>query len=134
MNEKPERIKLVRSHTMKSLRLCESHQFSGSVVKRFLSIFSALILNSGVDRGMPNLAAAPTGPNTRPELPFRASSMMFFSCASSLRGSSMWRLDSVAADGKSNQLSSIEKNVRLAKDPNVRSCGSPSMASHSNEP
>jgi len=59
VNEKPERIKLVRSHTMKSLRLCESHQFSGSVVKRFLSIFSALILNSGVDRGMPNLAAAP---------------------------------------------------------------------------
>src|SRR5713226_8911711 len=94
---------------MKSLRLCESHQFSGSVLKRFLSIFSALILDSSVDRGMPNLAAAPRGPNTRPELPFRASSMMFFSCASSLRASSMWRLDSVAADGKDNQLSSIEK-------------------------
>jgi len=34
---------------------------SGSVVKRFLSIFSALILNSGVDRGMPNLAGGPHG-------------------------------------------------------------------------
>ncbi len=34
--------------------------------------------------------------------------MMFFSCASSLRGSSTWRFDSVAEGGNGNQLSSIE--------------------------
>src|SRR5258706_14535600 len=92
-----------------TLRLRKGPQLSGFVLKQFLSIFSALIFDSSVDRGMPNLAAAPVGPNTRPRLAFRASSMMFFSCASSLRGSSMWLLDSVAADGKDNQLSSIEK-------------------------
>src|SRR5229473_4178068 len=86
-----------------------SPQISDKVLKRFLSIFSALIFDSSVDRGMPNLAAAPVGPNIRPRLAFRASSMMFFSCASSLRGSSMWRFDSVAGSGSGNQLSSIEK-------------------------
>src|SRR5271170_1504650 len=91
-----------------TLRLRKGPQLSGSTLKRFLSIFSTLILDSSVDRGMPNLAAAPVGPNTRPELAFRASSMMFFSCASSLRGSSMWRLDSVSAGDRGNQLSSIE--------------------------
>jgi hypothetical protein len=34
-------------------------------LKRFLSIPSDLIFDSSVDRGMPNLAAAPVGPNTR---------------------------------------------------------------------
>jgi hypothetical protein len=34
-------------------------------LKRFLSILSALIFDSSVDRGMPNLPAAPYGPNTR---------------------------------------------------------------------
>src|SRR5260221_10798357 len=84
-------------------------QISDKVLKRFLSIFSDLIFDSIVDRGMPNLAAAPVGPNTRPRLAFRASSMILFSCASSLRGSSAWRFDSVAGRGKGNQLSSIEK-------------------------
>src|SRR6267154_2991654 len=102
-------IELVRSHTVLTLRLRESRQPSGSVLNRFLSILSALIFDSRVDRRFPNLAAAPVGPNTRPWLAFRASSIMFFSCASSLRGSSMWRLDSVAGSGKGNQLSSIEK-------------------------
>jgi len=37
-----------------------------SVLNRFLSIFSDLIFDSRVDRGMPNLAAAPFGPNMRP--------------------------------------------------------------------
>src|SRR6202012_3554935 len=54
-------------------------QLSGSILKRFLSILSTLIFDSSVDRGIPNLAAAPDGPNTRPQLVFRASSMMFFS-------------------------------------------------------
>src|SRR5258708_21606272 len=90
-------------------RTCESRQPSGSVLNRFLSIFRDLIFDSSVDRGTPNFAAAPVGPNIRPQLVFRASSIMFFSCASSLRGSSMWRFDSVAVDGSGNQLSSIEK-------------------------
>ena len=51
---------------MLTLRLRESRQPSGSVLNRFLSILSALIFDSSVDRGMPNLAAAPVGPNTRP--------------------------------------------------------------------
>src|SRR6266403_5871510 len=84
-------------------------QIAYRVLKRFLSIFSDLILDSSVDRGMPNLAAAPVAPNTRPRLSSKASSIMFFSCASSLRGSSLWHFDSVAGSGKGNQLSSTEK-------------------------
>src|SRR6266478_2659656 len=83
-------------------------------LKRFLSILSDLILDSSVDRGTPNFAAAPVGPNTRPRLAFRASSIRLFSCASSLRGSSMWRFDSVAAGGSGNQLSSIE-NISVSQ-------------------
>src|SRR5258705_13121733 len=94
--------------TLLTLRLRESPQLSGSILKRFLSIFSILILDSSVDRGTPNFAAAPVGPNIRPRLVFRASSIMFFSCALSLRGSSMWRFDSVVAGGSGNQLSSNE--------------------------
>jgi hypothetical protein len=63
----------------------ESPHVSGEVLKRFLSIFSDLILDSSVDRGMPNLAAAPLGPNIRPLLSFRAASIRSFSCARSLR-------------------------------------------------
>jgi|HubBroStandDraft_5_1064220.scaffolds.fasta_scaffold87239_2 hypothetical protein len=36
----------------------------GSTLKRFLSIFSERIFDSSVDRGTPNLAAAPVGPKT----------------------------------------------------------------------
>jgi hypothetical protein len=88
--------------------LCAA-QISDEVLKRFLSIFNDLIFDSSVVRGMPNLAAAPVGPNTRPQLAFRASSIMFFSCTSSLRGSSTWRFDSDASGSSGNQLSSIEK-------------------------
>ena len=56
----------------------ESPQVSGEVVKRFLSIISDRILDSSVERGMPNLAAAPVGPNIRPRLSFRAASIMSF--------------------------------------------------------
>ena len=48
-------------------------QISDKVRNRFLSIFSDLILDSSVDRGMPNFAAALVGPNTRPRLAFKAS-------------------------------------------------------------
>src|SRR6266436_6340834 len=97
-------------------RTCESRQPSGSVLKRFLSIFSDLILDSSVDRGMPNLAAAPVGPNTRPRLAFRASSIMFFSCASSLRGSSMWRFDFVAGSGNPEMLGAACQEHRGAQN------------------
>src|SRR5208282_2803648 len=53
------------------------------VLKRFLLIFNDLIFDSRVDRGMPSLAAAPDGPNTRPPLSFRAASIISFSCAAS---------------------------------------------------
>src|SRR5439155_816939 len=93
-------------------RTRESPQLSRFVLKRFLSIFSNLIFDSSVDRGMPNLAAAPVGPNTRPRLAFRASSIMFFSCSSSLRGSSIWFFGFAVRNACGccgNQLSSIEK-------------------------
>src|SRR5882672_10278740 len=98
----------------------ESPHVSGEVLKRFLLIFSDRIFDSSVDRGMLNLAAAPVGPNTRPWLAFRVSSFMLFSCASSLRGRSMWYLDSVAGSGKGNQLSSIE-NISVSQSITERS-------------
>src|SRR6201986_2757356 len=53
---------------------------SGLRRKQFLSIFNDLIFDSRVDRGIPSFSAAPAGPNTRPPLASRASSIMFFSC------------------------------------------------------
>lgn len=64
------------SGSLMTLRLRKGPQLSGFVLKRFLSISSDLIFDSSVDRGMPNFAAAPVGPNTRPRLAFRASSIM----------------------------------------------------------
>jgi hypothetical protein len=87
----------------------ESPQVPGEVLKRFLSIFSDRIFDSSVERGMPNLAAAPVGPNIRPRLSFRAASIMSFSCARSLRGSSLRPFGSVRDGCFGNQLSSIEK-------------------------
>jgi hypothetical protein len=53
---------------------------------------------------MLNLAAAPLGPNIRPRLSFRAASIISFSYARSLRGSSIWFFGSVRdgcfAEGK----------------------------------
>jgi len=80
------------------------------VLKRFLLIFSDRIFDSSVDRGMPNLAAAPVGPDTRPHASFRAASIMFFSCSRSSIGSSTWCLGSSPTGGDcGNQFSSIEK-------------------------
>src|ERR1700685_3927030 len=39
-------------------------------LKRFLLIFNDRIFDSSVDRGIPNLVAAPVGPKTRPALSF----------------------------------------------------------------
>jgi len=87
-----------------------SPQISDKVLKRSLSIFSDLIFDSKVDRGIPNLAAAAVGPDTRPRVSFSATSIMCFSCARSLRGSSTCCFDSgVRGGGCGNQFSSIEK-------------------------
>src|SRR5262249_7961909 len=99
----------------------ESAQVSGEVLKRFLSIFRDRIFDSSVDRGMPNLAAAPVGPDTRPPVSFSAASIMSFSCTRSLRGSSTCCFDSgVRGDGCGNQLSSIEK-ISVSQSINERS-------------
>src|SRR6266436_7388967 len=87
----------------------ESPQVSGEVLKRFLLILNDRIFDSSVDRGMPNLAAAPVGPNIRPRHSFKAASIISFSCARSLPGSSIWVFGSVRGGGCGNQFSSIEK-------------------------
>jgi len=48
-------------------------------LKRCLPIFSALIFDSRVDEGMPSLAAAPRGPETRPLVSAKAASINSFS-------------------------------------------------------
>src|SRR4029077_6364609 len=82
----------------------KSPQVSGEVLKRFLSIFSDRIFDSSVDRGMPNLAAAPVGPDIRPRLSFSPASIISFSCAKSLPGSSIWFFGSVRDGCFGNQL------------------------------
>src|ERR1700688_4010110 len=84
-------------------------QVPGIALKRFLLILSERIFDSNVDRGMPNLAAAPGGPNIRPRLSFRAASIISFSCARRLRDSSIWFFGSVRDGCFGNQFSSIEK-------------------------
>src|SRR5258706_14306540 len=49
------------------------------LLKRFLLILSDRIFDSTVDRGIPSIAAAPDGPNTRPSLSRRADSIISFS-------------------------------------------------------
>src|ERR1700733_3842650 len=85
-----------------------SLHISDKALKRFLSIFSDRIFDSSVERGIPNLTAAPLGPDTRPRVSFSAASIISFSCTRSLTGSSTCCFDSgVTGDG--NQFSSIEK-------------------------
>src|ERR1700720_818964 len=80
-----------------------------SLLKRFLLILSDLIFVSRVDPGIPSLAAAPDGPDTRPPLSYRAPSIISFSWAASFRGSSGWPFGSVARGCRESQLSSTEK-------------------------
>src|SRR5262249_14257727 len=81
--------------------------YEGSpALKRFLLIFSDLILCSNVDRGMPSLAAAPAGPYTRPPLSRRAASIISFSSEGSfLKGSSL-PLGTATEGRRESQLSS----------------------------
>src|SRR5260370_11645946 len=80
-----------------------------AVLKLFLSIFSDLIFVSRVDPGMPSLAAAPDGPDTRPPLSRRATSIISFSWAASFRDSSSGLFCSLARGCRESQLSSTEK-------------------------
>src|SRR6266481_3547083 len=79
------------------------------VLKRLLLIFSDLIFDSKVDRGIPSLAAAPDGPYTRPLHSLSAASIIAFSWEGSfLRGSST--LPGTVMEGcRESQLSSTEK-------------------------
>src|SRR5712664_218590 len=82
----------------------------GSVVlKRYLSIFSDLIFVSKVDPGIPSLAAAPDGPDTRPPLSRKAASIISFSWAASFSDSSNWLFGGFARGFRDSQLSSTEK-------------------------
>ena len=104
---------LEKKHLLTGIRAASSSpQISDKVLKPFLSIFGDRIFDSNVDRGMPNLAAAPLGPNIRPRLSFSAASIMSFSCSSSLRGRSIWFFGFAVRNGsgcRGNQLSSIVK-------------------------
>src|SRR6266849_8228748 len=79
------------------------------VLIRFLLIFSDLTFDSRVDPGIPSLAAAPDGPDTRPPLSRRAASIIFFSWAAGLRDSPKWLFGPVAWGCRKSQLSSTEK-------------------------
>ncbi len=49
------------------------------VLKRISLIFSYLIFDSSVEPGIPSLAAAPEGPDTRPPLSVNSISVIAFS-------------------------------------------------------
>src|SRR5258705_10760846 len=69
------------------------HPYHGRLVpmrKRALSIFSPLIFDSRVERGIPNRLAAPEAPNTRPPHARRASSMIAFSDTEDLQVDESW--------------------------------------------
>src|SRR6266850_4054502 len=96
-----------------------------SGLKRFFLILSALIFDSSVDEGIPSLAAAPKGPETRPLLSANAASII-----------SVWRSDSFPAAGRDggfgwsgfpdSQLSSTEKTSPSHRitDLSIRFCSS----------
>src|SRR5262249_18018488 len=72
---KSSRIGLLpNKNARRGSRCVESH----ACLKRRLSIFSALILDSSVDEGTPSTDAAPNGPDTRPLHSIKASSIASF--------------------------------------------------------
>src|ERR1700674_2896309 len=79
------------------------------VLKRFLLIFSDLIFESSVVPGIPSLAAAPDGPNTRPLVSRSAASIISFSWVASFSEKSNCTFGSVAEGRRESQLSSTEK-------------------------
>src|SRR4029077_17639588 len=80
-----------------------------AVLKRFLLIFSDLIFESRVVPGIPSLAAAPDGPNTRPLVSRSAASIISFSWVASFSEKSNCTFGSVAEGRRESQLSSTEK-------------------------
>src|ERR1700759_117223 len=78
-------------------------------LKRFLSILRVLIFESKVDRAIPNLAAAPEGPKTRPRDSVRAASIACFSSSAILCRSSHWFVGDARNGCRDIQLSSTEK-------------------------
>src|SRR5258708_35499202 len=92
---------------------CETRQESqllGPALKRFLLMFSDRIFISSVDRAIPSLAAAPDGPNTRPWLSRRASSIISFSLAASFCERYSSPPDCTSPGCCGNQLSSTENS------------------------
>src|SRR5216683_2644660 len=79
------------------------------VLKRFLLIFSDLIFDSRVDPGIPSLAAAPDGPDTRPSHSRRAASMITFSWAAGLRDNPWSLFGLVAGACSASQLLSTAR-------------------------
>src|SRR5260370_30774320 len=77
-------------------------------LNRYLLIFRRLILESRVRVGRPSLAAAPMGPEIRPELSASAASIISFSCVTRVRFSVPGRLWALGGCLLS-QLSSSEK-------------------------
>jgi hypothetical protein len=69
-----------------------------------LSIFNEAIFDSNVDRLIPSFAAAPDGPNTRPPLSRKATSIISFSWAASLWDSFNRLFGSLASAGRSGGL------------------------------
>src|SRR6266481_5662116 len=80
-----------------------------AVLKRFLLIFSDLIFESRVVPGIPSLAAAPDGPNTRPLVSRSAASIISFTWEASFSENSNCTFGSVAEGRRESQLSSTEK-------------------------
>src|SRR5262249_36957969 len=76
--------------------------FLHAVLNLYLLIFSDRILDSRVEAGKPNWAAAPAGPETRPAAAASAVSMTCFSCTADFR---LVR----GADPSESQLESTEK-------------------------
>src|SRR5579862_7423839 len=83
-------------------------QSEGGNLNRYLLIFKRLILESRVRDGSPSFAAAPIGPEIRPEHSASAASIISFSCVTRARFSVP---DRFRVEGNSlvSQLSSTEK-------------------------
>src|SRR5258708_31526168 len=87
----------------------ENAQVPDGCLKRFLLMLSDRIFDSSVDRAIPNLAAAPDGPNIRPWDDRSASSMISLSVAATFAESIGLSPDLVSRGRWDSQLSSTVK-------------------------
>src|SRR5262245_17331374 len=105
------------------------YRFAGRVRKRIFLIPRARIFDSSVDRAIPSRAAAPDGPNTRPPLARRASSMIAFSWPASVLDNA----DRVSTAGLAvSQLSSTENSSvsHTITDRSITFCSSRTFPGH----